>query len=57
MNFGAATYGLGVIAATSELNTGFGFSFKRFQHVGATGWYAIAGQAGNPFQLGLGKES
>jgi len=49
--------GLGVIAATSELNTGFGFSFKRFQHVGATGWYAIAGQAGNPFQLGLGKES
>jgi hypothetical protein len=49
--------GLGVIAATSELNTGFGFSFKRFQHVGATGWYAIAGKAGNPFQLGLGKDS
>jgi hypothetical protein len=49
--------GLGVIAATSELNTGFGFSFKRFQHVGATGWYAIAGQAGNPFRLGLGKDS
>ncbi len=49
--------GLGVIAATSELNTGFGFSFKRFQHVGATGWYTIAGQAGNPFQLGLAKES
>ncbi len=49
--------GLGVVAATSELNTGFGFSFKRFQHVGATGWYAIAGQAGNPFRLGLGKDS
>ena len=45
--------GLGVIAATSELNTGFGFSFKRFLHVGATAWYAIAGQAGNPFRLGL----
>jgi hypothetical protein len=49
--------GLGVIAATSELNTGFGFSFKRFLHVGATGWYAIAGQAGNPFRLGLGKDN
>jgi hypothetical protein len=47
--------GLGVIAATSELNTGFGFSFKPFLHVGATGWYAIAGQGGNPFRLGLGQ--
>jgi hypothetical protein len=47
--------GLGVLAATSELNTGFGFSYKRFLHVGATGWYAIAAQAGNPFQLGLGQ--
>ena len=47
--------GLGVIAATSELNTGFGFSYKRFLHIGATGWYAIAGQAGNPFRLGLGQ--
>ena len=47
--------GLGVIAATSELNTGFGFSYKRFLHIGATGWYVIAGQAGNPFRLGLGE--
>jgi len=47
--------GLGVLAATSELNTGFGFSFKRFLHVGATGWYAIAAQAGNPFRLSLGQ--
>jgi hypothetical protein len=47
--------GLGVVAATSELNTGFGFSYKRFLHVGATGWYAIAALAGNPFRLGLGK--
>jgi hypothetical protein len=50
---GAIPDGLGVLAATSELNTGFGFSYKRFLHIGATGWYAIAGQAGNPFQLGL----
>jgi hypothetical protein len=48
--------GLGVLAATSELNTGFGFSYKRFLHVGATGWYAIAGLAGNPFHLGLRQE-
>jgi hypothetical protein len=47
--------GLGVLAATSELNTGFGFSYKRFLHIGATGWYAIAGQAGNPFRLSLGQ--
>src|SRR3989449_4678210 len=40
-------------AATSELNTGFGFSFKRFLHIAATGWYVIAVQAGNPFRLGL----
>jgi hypothetical protein len=45
--------GLGVLAATSELNTGFGFSYKRFLHIGATAWYAIAAQAGNPFRLGL----
>jgi hypothetical protein len=49
----AISDGLGILAATSELNTGFGFSFKHFLHVGATGWYAIAAQAGNPFQLGL----
>jgi len=47
--------GLGVLAATSELNTGFGFSYKRFLHIGATGWYAIAAQAGNPFRIGLGQ--
>ena len=49
--------GLGVLAATSELNTGFGFSYKRFLHIGATGWYAIAAQSGNPFRLGLTQDS
>lgn len=47
--------GLGGLAATSELNTRFGFSYLRFLHIGATGWYAIAGQAGNPFRLSLGQ--
>jgi hypothetical protein len=48
------TNGQGVQASTSFLNTGFGFSYKPFKHIGATSWFAIAGQAGNPFLLGLG---
>ena len=43
--------GTGVLAASSELNTGFGFSYKPFLHIGATGWFAIAGLAGNPFLI------
>lgn len=47
------TPGTGLIAASSELNNGFGFSNKPNPHTGATGWFAIAGLAGNPFQLRL----
>jgi hypothetical protein len=43
--------GAGVTAASSELNTGFGFSYKPFLHIGATGWFAIAGLGGNPFRI------
>jgi hypothetical protein len=43
--------GTGVVAASSELSTGFGFSYKPFLHTGATGWFAIAAQARNPFQI------
>ena len=43
--------GTGVMAASSELNTGFGFSYKPFLHIGATGWFAIAAQARNPFRV------
>lgn len=43
--------GTGVVAASSVLNNGFGFSNKPDLHTGATGWFAIAGQAGNPFRL------
>ena len=43
--------GTGVAAASSELNTGFGFSYKPFLHIGATGWFAIAAQARNPFRI------
>ena len=46
--------GQGVQASTGFLNTGFGFSDKPFKHIGATSWYVIAAQSGNPFKLGLG---
>jgi hypothetical protein len=45
--------GQGVVAASSVLNTGFGFSFDPNRHIAATSWFVIAGQRGNPFQLGL----
>jgi hypothetical protein len=45
--------GTGLVAASSELNNGFGFSNKPNPHTGATGWFTIGGQAGNPFQLRL----
>lgn len=43
----------GLVAATGNLDTGFGYSYFPNQHIGATGWYLIALQAGNPFQLGF----
>jgi hypothetical protein len=45
--------GQGIVAASSVLNTGLGFTFNPFRELGATTWYAIARQAGNPFQVGL----
>jgi len=45
--------GEGVIAASSVLNTGFGFSFNPNRHIAATAWFVNAGQRGNPFRLGL----
>jgi hypothetical protein len=45
--------GQGLVAASSVLNTGFGFSFNPNRHIAATAWFVIAGQRGNPFKLGL----
>jgi hypothetical protein len=42
--------GEGITAATSILNTGFGFNYFPFLHIGATSWYVMAGQAANPLQ-------
>lgn len=50
------TPGQGLVAATGRLDTGFGFSYFPNLHIGATGWYVIAAQAANPFQLGLGRD-
>lgn len=47
--------GLGVVAATGTLDTGFGYDYFPNLHIGATGWYALALQAANPFQLGQGE--
>jgi hypothetical protein len=44
--------GQGLVAATSLMDTGFGYAYTPNKHVGATGWFLIAVQGGNPFQLG-----
>jgi hypothetical protein len=44
--------GLGLVAATSIMDTGFFFTYSNALHIGATGWYLIAALGGNPFQLG-----
>ncbi len=44
--------GRGLVAATSVMDTGFGYTYGTSLHIGATGWYLIAALGGNPFQLG-----
>jgi hypothetical protein len=41
----------GVVAASSQLDTGFGFSYFPNLHAGATAWYALAAQGVNPYRL------
>jgi hypothetical protein len=43
--------GLGLVASSSPLDTGFGFDYFPNLHIGATSWYAIAAQQVNPFQF------
>lgn len=43
---------MGIVAASHDnLQTGFGFGCYEALHVGATAWYCIAKQNGNPFKL------
>jgi hypothetical protein len=44
--------GEGLVASTSVMDTGFGYTYGPSKHIGATGWYLIAALGGNPFQLG-----
>jgi hypothetical protein len=44
--------GEGLLASTSLMDTGFGYTYGPSKHIGATGWYLIAALGGNPFQLG-----
>lgn len=42
----------GVVAASSLLDSGFGFGYFQVQHVGATAWYVMAELGVNPMLLG-----
>ncbi len=44
--------GLGLVAATSILDTGFGYTYGPSLHLGATGWFLLGALAANPFRLG-----
>ncbi len=44
--------GLGLVAATGVLDTGFGYTYGPSLHIGATGWFLLAARAANPFQTG-----
>jgi hypothetical protein len=43
--------GQGLTASTSILNTGFGFNYFPFFHIGATSWYLMGAQGNNPLRL------
>lgn len=44
--------GEGLVAATSIMDTGFGYTYGPSLHIGATGWYLLGALAANPFHLG-----
>ncbi len=44
--------GEGLLASTSVMDTGFGYTYGPSLHIGATGWYLLGALAANPFQLG-----
>lgn len=40
--------GSGIVAASSPIDTGFGFGYYPYRHVGATAWYLLARARSNP---------
>jgi hypothetical protein len=51
VNGQALAVGQGLTASTSILNTGFGFNYFPYLHIGATSWYVMGAQGMNPLQL------
>ena len=49
--FGEQAISGGIVAASSPLNTGFGFGYFPNLHVGATSWYVMAGGRVNPYRF------
>lgn len=47
-HLGGAVVDGGVVAASSLLDTGFGFGYFQVQHVGATSWFVYAATRANP---------
>ncbi len=41
----------GVVAASSPMDTGFGFGYYPNLHVGATSWYVFAATRTNPYRF------
>ena len=51
VNGAAIPVGEGLVASTSVMDTGFGYTYGPSLHIGATGWYLLGALAGNPFRL------
>jgi len=51
VNGKALVVGQGLTASTSILNTGFGFNYFPYFHIGATSWYVMGAQGDNPMRL------
>ncbi len=49
--FGGRTTTGGIVAASSPLNTGFGFGYYQHLHVGATSWFVFAALNANPYRF------
>ena len=47
--FGTKSIRGGIVAASSPMDTGFGFSYLPNLHCGATSWYVMAGSGANPY--------
>lgn len=51
-HLGGAPVDGGVVAASSLLDTGFGFGYFQVQHVGATSWFLLGSTGTNPMRWG-----